>query len=468
VKAGLLNLATLKLECVSMRGYEDSSEQDPDTLWGKTIEAVKESVDKFHQPAQIKAIGVSGQMHGAVLYDANGDLIPPLINWKDEKWSRKTVLDEIKLIMGDRSYDELGTELSSGYTGEILFGIKEMAPDLFRRIAHFVLPTDFLRGKLLGVNNYATDPTNAFGTGLFNTKLNHWHTELVEALRLPMEIFPEVHATSQIAGGLSRQGADLIGLEPGIPIIFGGGDNQMSMLGSGLSSPASPILINVGTAAQISKVAAKFERYPGMDTRSFFNGVYAIVGASLGGGGSYQWLREQIKQTEGVDLDFSELDKLAEDVTPGADGLFFCTGSTRKIPDPRRGFFGNTHKRNSIAHRARAVMEGVLMDLYASFETLRKDDQRGFLVGAGKGLQKSRVWSQIAADLFGKPMRITGFENAVFGAALMAAYSLGEVKNLEGLTNEIESAAETIPDTGKTKYYQDEFVSNWRTMMRLI
>ena len=462
VKAGLVNLATLKLECVSIRSYAEEAEQDLEILWGKTVEVIRETVNLSGGHGTVRAIGLSGQMHGAVLYDVDGEPIGPLINWKDQRWSPKAIIQKMKLVMGNRAYDELGTDISSGYSGAILVGIKEYAPDLFQRIAHFVLPTDFLRGKLLENKNFATDQTNAFGTGLFNTRENCWHAELIRKFQLPLNIFPEIHSTSQKAGLISDKVADLVGLDKKIPIIHGGGDNQMSMLGSGLAAPGSPILINIGTAGQISKVIAKFHRYPGMDTRSFFNGAYALVGASLGGGCSYQWLREQIKQANGADIDYSIMDELASKVPPGADGLVFSTGPTRQKTDRREGFYGNTARLNSISHRSRAVMEGVLMDLLESYEILSNDDRCDYLVGGGKGLQNSRIWCQIAADLFGKPVRITGVENAVLGAALMAAHSLGPLEILEKLANKVGCVAKMAPNPEFAKFYRDGFVDGWR------
>lgn len=462
VKAGLVNLATLKLEYVSVRSYADDAEQDPEILWGKTVEVTREAVYLLGGRGTVRAIGLSGQMHGAVLYDAVGKPIGPLINWKDQKWSPKAIIEKMKLAMGDRGYDELGTDISSGYSGAILFGIKENDPNLFQRIAHFVLPTDFLRGKLLRNNSYATDPTNAFGTGLFNTRVNRWHAELIRKFQLPFNIFPKVHPTSQKAGPISDQVADLVGLERKIPIIYGGGDNQMSMLGSGLAAPDSPILINIGTAAQISKVVSKFEKYPGLDIRSYFQGFYAIVGASLAGGGSYQWLRQKIREEGGTDIDYPEMDSFASGVPAGADGLVFCSGPSRRDLARKRGFYGNTDRVSSIPHRTRAVMEGVLMDLYDGYEILKKGDRSGFMVGSGKGLQKSRLWPQIATDFFGKPVRIIDFENAVYGAALMAALRDGCYETLDEPVRSIEFAAEMVPEEASVKFYRDEFVHYWR------
>ena len=462
VKAGMLNPMSMELNCVSMREYDDVPEQDPDILWERTIESIKESVRMLDDHGQVRAIGLSGQMHGAALYDPDGMLIGPIINWKDEKRSTKAIIEKMKRIMGDRTWDELGTNISSGYTGAILFGIKENDPDLFRQISHFVLPTDFLRGKLLGKNSYATDQTNAFGTGLFNTKLNCWQEELIERFQLPLNIFPEIHGSSQQAGAIAEEVADLVGLQRGIPIIYGGGDNQMSMLGSGLVGAGSPLLVNIGTAAQISRVISKYQKYPGLDTRSYFQGSYAIVAASLAGGGSYKWLRDEARRA-GVDIDYCEMDELASQIPPGAGGLVFCSGPTRQNPERKRGFYGNTALESSPAHRARAVMEGVLMDLYTPFQILREDDHCNFMVGAGKGLQKSRVWSRVTADLFAKSVRITNSESAVCGAALMAALGAGYIDNLDEPVQSIACQVEIIPELANARFYRDEFIPTWYT-----
>ena len=108
------------------------------------------------------------------------------------------------------------------------------------------------------------------------------------------------------------------------------------------------------------------------------------------------------------------------------------------------------------------------MDLYASYEILGKDDENMFMLGAGKGLQKSQIWAQIAADLMDKPIRISGFENAVFGAALMAAYGLGAVEDLHGPAQAIVPAVEVTPDGLHAEFYQADFVPYWRAVMSAV
>jgi xylulokinase len=160
------------------------------------------------------------------------------------------------------------------------------------------------------------------------------------------------------------------------------------------------------------------------------------------------------------------MDELAAKAPPGADGLVFCTGPTRQKTRRRRGFFENTARLKSISHRAKAVMEGVLMDLFDSYEIMKNNDRSDYFMAGGKGLQNSRVWSQVAADLFGKPVRITRPEIAVLGAALMAAFGIGSLDNLDESARSIGFVAEMTPDPTNAKFYRDEFVNDWRNFVR--
>jgi xylulokinase len=369
------------------------------------------------------------------------------------RYAGKTTIQVMVERLGSQGFEDLGVDvMASGFFGATLFYIKENEPALFERIAHVTLPTDVIRGRLLGQNDYATDQTNAFGTGLFNTRLNCWHAEFIQKLGLPLALFPEVHDSAEVAGMLSAEVAAEVGLAPGIPVIYGGGDNQMSMLGSGLASPRAPALINIGTAAQISRVTGAYRKIAGIDTRSFFGGSYAWVGASLGGGVSYEWLRDKIRQGENRDMDYARMDALAAKVLPGAEGLRFCTGPSRQDPQRQLGFYGEVPRAPSVGQRARAVMEGVLMDVMAFYRRLGADPQPT-LLGAGKGLQKSRVWAQMAADVFGKPLHVTDFENAVFGAALLAAWGVGALGDLDEAVRAIRYR-EIAPAPDSSRMYQ--------------
>jgi xylulokinase len=458
VKVGMLDLASLELENVVLREYDPSPEQNTADLFESTLDALSAAVSTIQDKTQIKAIGLSGQMHGAVLFDQSAEIMHPLVNWQERKYSSTAVVEEIKEILGPEGSQDTGIDMAAGLTGAILFGMRENYPDLFARIDKFVLPTDFIRGKLLGRLDHATDPTNAFGTGLFHTRESRWHQGLIQELGLPLDIFPDIHPSSQIAGYLCPDIASSLGLAGNIAVIYGGGDNQMSMLGSGLISPSSPPLINIGTSAQISMLTADYLRIPGVDTRSYFEGAYAFVGASLAGGGSYQWLRDQIRVETGREIAFEEMDRMAAQVPPGAQGLLFCPGPSRRQPRRKLGFYGNRALQNSIGHQSRAVMESVIFDLYECYLGFSAYDNSDSMIGAGKGLQRSKIWSQIAVDIFQKTVRITNFENALFGAALMAAVAVGALPDLESGTRAIQYDRAIRPNPAHGAEYQRIFI----------
>jgi xylulokinase len=468
VKVGVLNLSSLRLIALAMRGYDNSAQQQSTMLWESTADAIREAVAGITVEA-IRAIGFSGQMHGTVLYDARGEVIDPIINWQDKrcdvplgKYGNRSTVEMMMALLAGPEFDDLGIDiLASGYLGATLFHIKENAPALFDRIRHVVLPGDFIRGKLLGACDYATDPTNAFSTGLFNTRLNRWHEGVIQKLGLPSAILPAVHDTAEVAGAIPTDVARSLDLAPDTPVVYGGGDNQMSLLGNGLISGDSPALINIGTGAQISRVTPRYARIPGIDTRSFFNGQYAFVGASMGGGRNYAQLREDLRRCEQGDINYRQMDEAAAQVAVGAEGLVYRVGSRRET-HLREGFTGRTEL-SSVGHRTRAVMEGILLDLRAHRPPLEASGP-GFMVGAGKGLQNSQVWAQMAADLFGCPIKVTNFENAVWAAAVTAAVGVGAIRSVRDAIAMIAYSRELTPDAANTARYCDLIAQRSETM----
>jgi len=457
VKVAALDLTSLRLATLAMQGYDNSPQQPSTMLWDATAGAIRSAVAGIDARA-IRAISFSSQMHGTVLYDERDDVIDPIINWQDkrcdaplDRYVGRSTVEVMRDRLADADLYDLGIDfIPSGYLGATLFHIKENEPALFDRILHVLLPGDFIRGKLLGASDHATDPTNAFGAGLFNTRLNRWHAGVIDKLGLPPGILPVVRDTAEIAGALPRDVAHSLGLAPGVPVVCGGGDNQMSLLGNGLIAGDSPALINIGTGAQVSQVTSQFARKAGIDTRSHFNGTFVFVGASMGGGRNHAQLRGVLCQREGRDIGYQEMDELASQAPVGANGLEFQL-SSRGEAQRREGFVGRTELQD-VGHLTRAVMEGIMLDLYR----LRPPTGSSpFMVGAGKGLQKSKAWAQIAADLFDRPIRITHFENAVWGAALIAALGVGAVRDVRDAVATIQYSQQVLPDAARAAQYRD-------------
>ena len=459
VKVAVLDLSHFRLIALAMQSYNNAALQPSTMLWEATAATIRKAVAGIDVQA-IRGVGLSSQMHGTVLYDAQGQVIEPIINWQDKrgdaplpKYSNRSTVATMMDLLAGPEFDDLGiATLASGYLGATLFHIKENDPALFDQIRHVALPGDFIRGKLLGACDFATDPTNACGTGLFNTRLNQWHESVIAKLGLSSALLPRVRDTAAVAGALPDEIARSLRLQPGTPVTYGGGDNQMSLLGNGLISGDSPALINIGTGAQISRVTPHYARVAGIDTRSYFDGSYVFVGASMGGGRNYAQLRDALRVREGRDFGYRQMDALAADVAVGADGLVFQVSS--RLDQQRQERFSGRTELRSAGHQARAVMEGILLDLYALPPPTGGSDA-GFMIGAGKGLHDSQVWAQMAADFFACPLKITNFENAVWGAALMAAVGAGVVQDVNQALATIEYSHEWAPNAAHSAQYRD-------------
>ncbi len=441
VKAGLLCVETMRLEHLVSCGYPGAPLQEPEVLWRGTVDAIRQITASAPDP-EIAGIGISGQMHGTVLYDVQDNIIGPVINWQDERGNEAhdafdgaSAVEYMNSLIDEEDARELGVDvLASGFTGVTLFHIMKTDRELFDRTAHVLLPTDFLRRRLTGGGDYVTDPTNAFSTGLFNTMRNRWSSEVIDALGLPPAILPKVVPTDEVTGGVHPGAAAATGLAPGTPVICGGGDNQMCMIGSGVFDTASPIMLNIGTSGQFCAVTGSYKKIAGIDTRSFINGLFAYVGAGLTGGMAYTWLRDSLLddiRRLGLELDggnnlYAVLDTLAAGVDSGCDGLEFSPllRGTRRNPSLRASFSGISLNNFSLGHRARAVMEGVVTELYG-FYKLCGELRTASITGAGNGLVESCLWRSITARVFELPLNVMDFENAVYGAALVAAQGLG-------------------------------------------
>jgi len=449
VKAGLVDLSSMKMAKISSSNYPSSALQEPDSIWKATCDAIKELTD-FAEGDSIEVIGLSGQMHGTVLYDGSDNIIGPVINWQDERannpsdrFNGKTTVQHMTGLIAPSVFDDLGIDImASGFFGATLFHIKEFEPALFKKINKALLPTDFVRRLLTCGGPYETDVTNAFSTGIFNTRLSEWHSECIESLDLPVSILPSVRQPGEISGTIGKTTSDLTGLKTGIPVTVGGGDNQMSMIGSGAFDSGSPLLINIGTSGQVCAVIDEYVKIPGVDTRSFVRDKFALVGAGITGGICYTWLKNMINSDlsslGSTELEnhkvFSLLDELAEDVPHGCDNLVFepFLRGTRREPTRRGSFSGIGLDNFSLGHRARAVMEGVVRELY-DFYNLYEGVNTGSITGAGNGLVKSDIWCRITAETFNMPLNVMNFENAVYGAALVASEGIGYSKIEDGV-----------------------------------
>lgn len=417
------------------------SEWDP----ARMLAIVRSVLSEAAEAADVRAIGVTGQMHGMLMVDSVGTPAGPFIGWQDQRATEPCPgTDESIISQMTAAADETDPEVhvcrpKTGYLGATLSWLAAHNAIAPKTSATF-LP-DFISANLTRTTP-VTDATNAAGSGLFDVAARQWHQPLLDALHLDVDLLPEVVASGAAAGQLTDDWATG-GLKAGIPVCVACGDNQASFLGS-VKTPADSVLINVGTGGQVSVSADASEVGPGLEARPHADGKYILVGAGLVGGRTYAWLRnfylEIGRQIFDCDCDgdtvYERMTELAAQVPTGADGLAFeplFTG-TRDEPGRRGKIEGIGTANFSPGHLSRALLEGMIEQFRWLYENALAVGvaKREKLIGAGNGIRKNAVLRDIAERTFELKMRVpVHTEEAAFGAAMQAMVLGGGRESLE-------------------------------------
>jgi xylulokinase len=410
---------------VSGYGFETPkplwSEQDPGLWWTATVEALNSALTTI-DASDVKAVGLTGQMHGLTLLDGAGQPLRPALLWNDQR----TVVecDEIRAALGRRRLIETtGNDALTGFTAPKILWVRKHEPDLFARAAHVLLPKDFVRHRLTG--DYATDKAGGSGTLLFDLAKRTWSEEVVAALDIDPRLLPPTFEGTAITGTITKQAAGLTGLPAGTPVVGGGGDQAASAIGTGVIDPGT-VTVSVGTSGVVFAATDEPAFEPRARVHAFCHAVPArwhMMGVMLSAAGSYQWFRD----TLAPGVSFPDLDDEAETVAAGSDGLLFLpylSGERTPHPDPNaRGAFVGLTLRHTRAHLARAVLEGVAfglrdgLDLMVAAGTPTPNSVR--ISGGGA---RSQLWRQIIADVLDTHVEtVSTHEGAAYGAAVLAA-----------------------------------------------
>ncbi len=400
----------------------------------------------------IRALGVTGQMHGVALLAPDARPLGPAITWQDGRVEEPipgrdvTYLQHfMALAGGEEAFRRMGYLPAAGFMGPTLHWLR-LNGRLPSAPARACFIPDAAVAFLIG-HPPPTDPTDAASSGLYDVVDGRWDEELVECLGLPMDILSSVEPSGRPAGELLPEIAEATGLPTGMSVMGAVGDNQASFLGS-VGEPADAILLNVGTGAQISAMIDDFHRVPGVDTRPFPYGHYLLVGAGLFGGRSYALLRDFFRQVreaffqgDGDEALYETMNALAAAVPSGAEGVCcapFFTG-TRQDPQLRANFTGLGSNTFTPGHLTRALLEGVGEAFHDLYERMRPFlGKREHLVGAGNGIRRNRLLARILAQRFGMPLYVTVHEEAAaVGVALLAAVARGDFDSLDAATQRL-------------------------------
>ncbi len=421
------------------------SEQNPADWWDGISASIREALaDAGLRGDDISAIGLTGQMHGLVLLDENGQVLRPSILWNDQRTQAQC--DAMTEVIGaDRLLELTGNPAVTGFTAPKVLWVRDNEPEVYAKAAQVLLPKDYIRYKLTGT--YATDLAGAAGTSLLNVAERAWSAEVLNALEIPAEWMPPVHEGTQVTSTISAAGAAATGLKMGTPVVGGGGDQAAGAIGMGCVTP-EVIGVTVGTSGVVFAPLSSYAYEPEGRLHAFCHAVpetWHFMGVMLSAAGSLQWYRDSFAP----DLDFEGLLAEAEGVPAGCEGLFFLpylTGERTPHPDPlARGAFIGMTTRHSRGHLTRAVLEGVAFGLKDSFTLI---DQAGlpaqFEVRISGGGAKSPVWQRIIADVLAAPLvNINTTEGGAFGAAILASVAAG-------VFDDAATACEAMLQTGET------------------
>jgi len=432
------------------------SEQEPHEWWQGVAASIRNVLDQAKtQPANVAAIGLTGQMHGLVLLDAAGEVLRPAILWNDQRCGAEC--DDIRRRVGrERLIEISGNDALTGFTAPKVLWVQNNEPQVIARARTILLPKDFIRYKLTG--RYAMDKADGSGTMLFDLKTRDWSPEILESLQIPREWLPATYEGPEVTGEINADAALITGLREGTPVVAGGGDQAAQAVGVGAVRPGI-VAVTLGTSGVVFATTPAAFVEPEGRLHAFCHAVprrWHLMGVMLSAGGSLQWHRDALAPG----MTFDDLVSEAARVPAGSEGLMFLpylTGERTPHPDPlARAAWAGLTIRHGRAHMTRAVLEGVSFGIRDSF---------GLIKGAGLGSieqvrisgggAKSPLWRQILADVLGIEMvMVNTTEGAAFGAALMAGVADATWRDIESACDaSVKIVASVQPDNKATQRY---------------
>ncbi|MGZ4363036.1 MAG: xylulokinase [Gaiellaceae bacterium] len=390
------------------------SEQDPEDWWRAADRALGAL------GGETTSIGLSGQMHGLVVLDERDRVLRPAILWNDQRTEAECA--EIEKRVGlTRLIQLTGNRALTGFTAPKLLWLRRHEPTTYARVAHVLLPKDYVRLRLTG--EHAIDVADASGTLLFDVARRRWSQEMLEALELDPAWLPRALESPEVSGETAA----------GIPVAAGAGDQAAAALGVGVDRPG-PLSVVLGTSGVVFAALPAYAADPQARVHAFCHAVpggWHAMGVMLSAAGSLRWLRDVLAPRGGYD----ELTAAAEAWPAGTEGLTFLpylAGERTPHADPhaRAAFAGLTlrHDRGALI---RAVLEGVAYGLRDSLELLRElgvDPRDGRVSGGGA---RSELWLRILASVLGLPIRrATADEGSAYGAALLGGVAAGVFRDV--------------------------------------
>ncbi|MEP7199682.1 MAG: xylulokinase [Chloroflexota bacterium] len=442
------------------------AEQHPSDWWTGTVTSIRRVLQSVNA-REVVGVGLTGQMHGLVLLDTDGTVLRPCIMWNDQRTGAQC--EAITQQIGARQLlDWIANPVLPGFTAPKIIWVREHEPEVYARIAHVLLPKDYVRYRLTGT--YATEVSDASGTALFDVRHRQWSAEMLAALDIPRAWLPGCFESPVVSANISREAASATGLIAGTPVVGGGGDQAAQAVGSGIIR-AGITSVTLGTSGVVFAATENFAREPDGRLHAFCHAVpnqWHLMGVMLSAAGSFRWFRDALGETERAQAAATGanvcdlLTAEAATAPAGCEGLLFLpylSGERTPHPDPNsRGVYFGLTLRHQKAHLIRAVLEGVTYGLRDSLELMRALGLSITQVRASGGGARSALWRQILADVFATEIvTVNVTEGAAYGAALLAGVGADVYRDVADACARTIRVTDAIAPSDSQRIYADYY-----------
>ena len=429
-------IASATIEYPMYQPQNGWAEQDPDDWVSAGYQTIRAVIQKSGvSPKEIAGVGISGQMHGLVMLDENGNSLRRSIIWCDQRTAAECV--EITERVGyDRLIAITANPALTGFTASKILWVRNNEPEVYAKCRHILLPKDYLRYKLTG--EFATEVSDASGMQLLDIPNRRWSDEVLKALDIDADLLGKVYESPEITGYINEAASQVTGLTVGTPVVGGAGDNAAAAVGVGVVADGRAFT-TIGTSGVVFAHTDNISIDPKGRVHTFccaVPGAWHVMGVVQSAGLSLQWFRnqfcqEEIAQAKQQKVDpYFLMDKMAAEIPIGSNRLLYLPylmgeRTPHLDPDARGVFFGLSamHTKSDLI---RSVMEGVTFALTDCVNILREMGVRFNEMLACGGGGSSSLWREMLAGCFNLPVRTAkSKEGPALGVAILAAVGTG-------------------------------------------
>lgn len=395
------------------------SESDP-LMWIKSVEVIFDKLKKSKIPQnEIKCISVSGQQHGLVSLDKEGNLSRPTSKlWNDFSTQEECSLLTEKTGDPDEMISEVGNAQLTGYTAAKIFHMRRNEPENYKRTETFFLVHNYINWYLTG-GIKLMEPGDTSGMALWHPGKHKWSVRVAEIIdKELLDRFPAIHPSDQSIGYVSQKIIEKFGFDPQCLVDAGSGDNMYGAVGTGNIEPGI-VTVSLGTSGTVYTYLEKPFIDPLGEIAAFCDstGHYLPLICVTNLANGYNVILQQFE------ISHREFTGIVQKIPPGNNGRLLIPWyegeRTPDVPKAKPIYFGFGLRDFTMEILSRAVLEGHIQNLYNGFRRLPVEPTEIRLTG---GLSQSEAWCQTIADIFNTETVPVEGEGAALGAALHAAW----------------------------------------------